>query len=261
MIKEKGRTFLYLSKIVEVRWRSHLRVLLGAYRVSGSWQVMFEFVSVRVYETSLVSKAIEDAAARRIQTSFRAYLALNYGSQARRALHALKGPVKLQALVRGHLNPDGFEATTHIKKPIINTRKAPPEMGFKRAQKDEKRGVFNSKNDFTNRSKTKRIKQGITRSFFDEISASTEKPNNEELSFTTPNSPRNCPPLKYKPTTPGISSFSSYEYPCMPKYVANTQSSRAKVRSQSEPKQRPASSFKAKGKRTASAKQMNDNNM
>ncbi|XP_039002202.1 uncharacterized protein LOC120128606 [Hibiscus syriacus] len=60
-------------------------------------------LSMAVYETSLVSKAIEDAAARRIQTSFRAYLALNYGSQARRALHALKGPVKLQALVRGHL--------------------------------------------------------------------------------------------------------------------------------------------------------------
>ncbi|KAK8317693.1 hypothetical protein V6Z12_A13G126400 [Gossypium hirsutum] len=43
-----------------------------------------------------ISKAIEDVAATRIQAAFRSYL-------ARKALHALKGLVKLQALVRGQL--------------------------------------------------------------------------------------------------------------------------------------------------------------
>lgn len=82
------------------------------------------------------------------------------------------------------------------------------------------------------------------------------KQNYEDFSFPTYNSPRQCPPLKSK-RTPARSSFSSNEH----HYMANTQSSRAKVRSQSEPKQRPASNFKAKGKRRAPDEEMNDTSM
>ncbi|KAK8541947.1 hypothetical protein V6N13_137476 [Hibiscus sabdariffa] len=260
-------------------------------------------LSMAAYEASLMSKGIEDAAATRIQAAFRAYLVLNYASrcfvnviddfnvagldfvslQARKALHALKGLVKLQALVRGHLVRKQTTATLRCMHALMaiqvrarvqriqmaSKRQLTPksqlstyggfplEMGFKRAQKDEKHGVFKSKIGFTNSSKTERIEQGITRCFPEEPPVSKKKQNYEELSFTTPKSPGHCPPLKSKPTTPGRFSLSSYEYP----YMVNAQASRAKVRSQSEPKQRPASSAKAKGKRTASAKQMNDSNM
>ena len=107
-----------------------------------------------------------------------------------------------------------------------------------------------------NHSQIERIEQG-TRYYSRELSISKTQQKYEEFSFTTHNSPRHSPPMS-KPT-PGRSSLSSQEYPYMPKYMANTESSRAKVRSQHELKQRPIWNFKAKGQRTASAEEMNDN--
>ncbi|KAH1032003.1 hypothetical protein J1N35_044177 [Gossypium stocksii] len=211
-----------------------------------------------------ISKAIEDVAATRIQAAFRSYL-------ARKALHALKGLVKLQALVRGHLVRKQATSTLRSmhalmaiqvrarihriqmaaeprltpKSLLLRYGRFPLEKGLKRAQKDEQHGTFKS-------SKAERLEQRDPKNYFEELS----KQNYREFSFTTYNSPRHCPPLKSKPT-PARSSFSSSEY----HYMANTQSSRAKVRSQSEPKQRPVSNFKAKGKRRAPAEEMNDTSM
>ncbi|KAK6288804.1 hypothetical protein POUND7_000345 [Theobroma cacao] len=207
---------------------------------------------------SLISKAVEDAAATRIQAAFRSYL-------ARKALHALRGLVKLQALVRGHLVRKQTTATlrrmhalmaiqvrarfqriqmAEEPRPAVKSRPSrygrfPQEMGFKRAQRIE------------------RIEHGITTYYSGELSISKREQKYEEFSFTTHNSPRHSPPMS-KPT-PGRSSFSSHEYPYMPNYLTNTESSRAKVRSQSEPKQRPAWNSKAKGKKTTSAEEMDDN--
>ncbi|XP_021282433.1 uncharacterized protein LOC110415189 isoform X2 [Herrania umbratica] len=207
---------------------------------------------------SLISKAVEDAAATRIQAAFRSFL-------ARKALHALRGLVKLQALVRGHLVRKQTTATlrrmhalmaiqvrarfqriqmAEEQRPAVKCRSSrygrfPQEMGFKRAERIE------------------RIEHGITKYYSGELSISKREQKYEEFSFTTHNSPRHSPPMS-KPTR-GRSSFSSHEYPYMPNYMTNTESSRAKFRSQSEPKQRPACNSKAKGKKTTSAEEMGDN--
>ncbi|XWS58325.1 hypothetical protein CRYUN_Cryun08bG0024200 [Craigia yunnanensis] len=235
------------------------------------------------YAASLISKAVEDAAATRIQAAFRSYL-------AKKALRALRGLVKLQALVRGHQVRKQTAATLRRMHAVIAIQvrarfqriqmaeepqfavksqssrygKFPQEMGFKRAQGEavdinlyEKHGIVKSQNSFMNHSQIERIEQGITSYYSRELSISKREQKYEEFSFTTHNSPRHSPPMS-KPT-PGRSSFSSHEYPYMPNYMGNTESSRAKVRSQSEPKQRPTWNFKAKGHRTASAEEMNDN--
>ncbi|XWS42492.1 hypothetical protein CRYUN_Cryun16bG0018500 [Craigia yunnanensis] len=236
-----------------------------------------------IYAASLISKAVEDAAATRIQATFRSYL-------AKKALHALRGLVKLQALVRGHLVRKQTTATFRgmhalmaiqirarfqriqmaeepqfsVESQSSRYRRFPQEMGFKRAQSEAvdinhyaKHGIIKSQNGFMNHSQIEKIEQGITRYYSGELSIAKREQKYEEFSFTTHNSPRHSPPVS-KPT-PGRSSFSSHEHPYVPKYMANTESSRAKFRSQSEPKQRPIWNFKAKGQRTASAEEMNDN--
>ncbi|XVF57267.1 hypothetical protein PTKIN_Ptkin06aG0191400 [Pterospermum kingtungense] len=234
------------------------------------------------YDVSLISKAVEDEAATRIQAAFRSYL-------AKRALYALRGLVKLQALVRGHLVRKQTTATLRrmhalmaiqvrarfqriqmAEEPQFGVKSQPSKHGrfhhekrLRRALREtENHGIIKTQNGFMNHPQMERIEQGITRYYYSgELKISKREQKYEEFSFTTHNSPIQSPPTPISRPTPGRYSFSSHEhpYPYMPNYMAKTESSKAKVRSQSEPKQRPTRNFKAKGQqRTASAEEMDD---
>ncbi|KAK8515268.1 hypothetical protein V6N13_139758 [Hibiscus sabdariffa] len=226
-------------------------------------------------KTKATYAAVMHRAATRIQAAFRSYL-------ARKALHALRGLVKLQALVRGHLVRKQTTATLRrmhalmaiqvrarfnrvqmaeesqlvVKSQSSRYARLSQEIEFKRAQRDGLNINLYEKHGFMNHSQMERIEQGITRYYSGDLSISQREQKREEFSFTTHNSPRHSPPMSK--LTPARSSFSSNDYLYMPSYMANTQSSRAKVRSQSEPRQRPALNLKAKGKRTTSAEETDD---
>ncbi|RRT59856.1 hypothetical protein B296_00025898 [Ensete ventricosum] len=67
--------------------------------------------------TKQKASAVEQDAATKIQSAFRAYL--NDLSQARKALCALRGLVKLQALVRGHLVRKQAAATLRCMQALV----------------------------------------------------------------------------------------------------------------------------------------------
>ncbi|KAE8710569.1 Pseudouridine synthase family protein, putative isoform 1 [Hibiscus syriacus] len=225
-------------------------------------------------KTKATYAAVLHAAATRIQAAFRSYL-------ARKALHALRGLVKLQALVRGHLVRKQTTATLRsmhalmaiqvrarfkrvqmteesqlaVKSQSSRYARFSHEIEFKRAQRDGVNINLYENHGFMNHSRMERIEQGIPRFYSGDLSI-PKREHKREFSFTTHNSPRHSPPMSK--TTPARSSFSSHDYRYTPSYMANTQSSRAKVRSQSEPRQRPALNFKAKGKRTTPAEEMDE---
>lgn len=124
---------------------------------------------------------------------------------------------------------------------------------------NEAQRVSKSTSGYLNHSQTdQRIDHSYTLFSSDRLSISNRHKYNETLFVTPENSPR-MPSPKPKPTRPSIPfqqhdslvEPTCYDYSLMPSYMANTQSSRAKkVRSQSEPKQRPDGSAKHKSKHT-----------
>ncbi|XP_048235930.1 protein IQ-DOMAIN 19 isoform X2 [Ricinus communis] len=234
-----------------------------------------------------IIRSVEEAAATRIQAAYRSYLFYVF-LQARRALCALRALVKLQALVRGHLVRRQTAATLqqmHALMAIqVRARCQRIQMAKESAQlvvrslssrhgnfplDSELRGALKAMD--LNVYETKRVlkddhgyldhpqmgrrEHGKTKYYSGEIYISKRKDQYEEFSFpTVPNSPEN-----YSPSPVAIRGRASFTYQkpdymqpiCHPNYMANTESSRAKVRSQSEPKQRPKGSMRPEGKGTA----------
>ncbi|XP_044485318.1 protein IQ-DOMAIN 19-like [Mangifera indica] len=241
------------------------------------------------------SSAIEEAAAIKIQSIFRAYL-------ARKALSALKGLVKLQALVRGHLVRKQATATLRSMQALLTVqarahvqrirmaketdqinqghsvhrkstndncmRHTYPEIdrdmeeNIKIVEIDhgESRGSSKSRNGYSNHPQ---IEQTEPRYFTQDNCQVSPFP-----SALTDMSPRGCSghfedysfrkmqssPQYYSDTSkadlsrvpfafsrPDYTDSLAYECPLFPNYMANTESSRAKARSQSAPKSRPDS--------------------
>ncbi|ONI04820.1 hypothetical protein PRUPE_6G341200 [Prunus persica] len=182
---------------------------------------------------AVVPRDVDDAAATRIQAAFRSHL-------ARKALHALKGLVKLQALIRGHIVRKQTTATIMQMHALMAIQ---VRARFKRIQMAEEAQQANKKQLTIQRD------HGVHR-----------RRQYEEPSFPTANSPWNYPAAsKPKPTRPPFTfqqqdygDPACYDYTFKPSYMTNTKSSKAKVRSQSEPKQRPEGSTKHKTKHTKS---------
>ncbi|CAK7340931.1 unnamed protein product [Dovyalis caffra] len=218
-----------------------------------------------------IRKAVKDAAATRIQAVFRSYL-------ARKALCALKGLVKLQALVRGHQVRKQTTATLRRMHTLMTIQArarchrvqmaGESQLAVKSKSSrhteafginlHEVRGVAKNTSGYMNYPLIDRVQREIPRFYSGEQHVSRREHQYKEFSFTAQNSPTiSSPPSK---TTPGRSSFTyerpdyvdtlSNQFQFQPNYMADTESSKAKVRSQSEPKQRPKESPRDKNKQT-----------
>ncbi|KAE9593621.1 hypothetical protein Lal_00036404 [Lupinus albus] len=230
---------------------------------------------------SQVSRYRKDksVAATKIQAAFRTYL-------ARRALHALRGLVKLQALVRGYLVRKQTTATLrgmHALMAIqVRTRihriqmveeanllgKQPPQhreipnnKGLKRKNKnskgmsmDEMLEVLKNRNAPRDHSHVKSMEHDPMTSYSNSRSVSKHQHQYKKNTLiTAPNSPENYRFMfEMNPTTIALSTSErhqvSHNQSWSPSYMSKTQSSKAKARSHSEPKQRPKKGMRHKSK-------------
>ncbi|CAA2993605.1 IQ-DOMAIN 14 [Olea europaea subsp. europaea] len=247
------------------------------------------------------ASAVEEAAAIKIQSIFRGYL-------ARKALNALKGLVKLQALVRGHLVRNQATATLRCMHSLmtaqeraraqriqvaeettqsnnqmqLNHRKSTLENRFRPSNQDfeenikivemdlgDSRPSTKGRKSYSNYGQIEKVEHRISMhnnayakpnhnqispapSNITDMSPKACSGHFEEYPFNTAQSSPQCYSAFSKPDpsrNPSPHPRSEYaeslynEYPFYPNYMANTESSRAKVRSHSAPKQRPVESL------------------
>ncbi|KAF7151684.1 hypothetical protein RHSIM_Rhsim02G0028400 [Rhododendron simsii] len=250
--------------------------------------------------------AVEEAAAVKIQSVFRSYLVRDY--VARKALCALKGLVKLQALVRGHLvrkqatetlrcmqalvtaqararaqririseefNPNNspYQKQLNYRKPTPDNRFRLPynemdrgmEENIKIVEMDlgESKGSTKSRNSYSSSHSFHPQADRLDHRFsthsapnrpysshnnhrdispspsaaLTETSPRALSSHFEDYSFGTALSSPQYYSAMSKPSEYGDSLYN--DHPFFPSYMANTESSRAKARSQSAPKSRP----------------------
>jgi len=114
---------------------------------------------------------------------------------------------------------------------------------------DENQGSLKSKSGYLNHSQKERIEHGLATYYSGNLSISRREHEYKEYSFTAHNSPQHYLPTSELNSTAASLAFHQPDCIDVPNYMAKTESSRAKVRSQSEPKQRPNCGMKQKSKR------------
>ncbi|CAA6658517.1 unnamed protein product [Spirodela intermedia] len=197
------------------------------------------------------SCTVEEAAAIKIQSLFRAHL-------AKKALRALKGLVKLQALARGHLVRKQAVAALRCMHALVTAQARAREQRLRAAAEDPSPPPDNRWFGRSPVSRRREDRGDGSGGGDGELEAPSPPPGNflwaipggggepgsylEELSFSTAQSSSPYSGLlnallggaRRRELSP-----ISGELPTLkPSYMANTESSRAKARSQSAPKQR-----------------------
>ncbi|KAI3771806.1 hypothetical protein L6452_02975 [Arctium lappa] len=183
------------------------------------------------------------AAATKIQSVFRSYL-------ARKALFALKGLVQLQALVRGHLVRKRAVATLRCMQALVTVQTR--ACARRRCSNDGTNSSYGwPDSEFYDGIRTQDVSEEHIK-IVEMDTRSTRKSYSRERASThispAPSEPsprafgRHFEDFSYgiaqsSPTRKSDYAESLYQFPS---YMANTESSKAKARSHSAPKQRPA---------------------
>ncbi|QCD77656.1 protein IQ-DOMAIN 14-like [Vigna unguiculata] len=223
----------------------------------------------------------KNKAATKIQAGFRSYL-------AKRALHALRGLVKLQALVRGHLVRKQTTATLrgmHALMAIqvrarIHRIQMADEVNLLGKQPPQHREVAHFRDLATEENKDSKdmsveemlealksrsgpldgsyvkARERDSMTFYSKHVpvVSKRKHQYKNTQIVEPNSPENFRVMSGFNTTAmaALSTSQRHSVPhrqsLSPNYMNKTESSRAKARSQSEPRQRPKRGMRNKGK-------------
>ncbi|KAI3513842.1 hypothetical protein L1887_12041 [Cichorium endivia] len=186
---------------------------------------------------------VKHTAATKIQSVFRSYL-------ARKALFALKGLVKLQALVRGHLVRKRATATLRCMQALVTVQAR--ACARRRRSNDGINSYYGwPDTELYHGMRTPDVSEEHIKIVEMDTRSTRKSYSKERVSMHFSPAPSEPSPRAFgrhfedfaygtaqsSPTMKPDYAESLYEFPS---YMANTQSSRAKARSHSAPKQRPA---------------------